>query len=150
MGAVSKYTVVVSGQPFVFTRDQLESEPGNYFASYFLGSFDGTSELEIENEPAIFKLIQVHLRGHEVFPFPDGLIPSYMTKESFVKSLLADAKRYKLPELVRKAEVLYQKITKEKQYKLGVRNNCLGSIQDSPLIWRLYSTMKTLNGLSGT
>lgn len=133
MGATSKYTVVVSSQPFVFTRDQLESEPGNYFASYFFGNFDGIPELEIEKEPAIFKLIQVHLRGYEVFPFSDGLIPSYMTKESFVKSLLADAKRYKLHVLEKKTEHFYQQKIKKKKYKLGVSKYDLDMLQDGPL-----------------
>jgi hypothetical protein len=81
------YTVIVSGQRFLFTHDQLQSEPGNYFAE----SKNGVKELVIEKEPLLFKLIQAHLRGYEIFPLPDSAIPSYMTREVAMTNLLREA-----------------------------------------------------------
>lgn len=76
---LEKYTVIVSERRFVFTRDQLESEPGNFLATYFLGGFrearTGTKELELETEPLLFELIQAHLRGYDIFPIEDACVP---------------------------------------------------------------------------
>jgi hypothetical protein len=122
MRSPSKFTILVSGQGFSFTKDQLESEPDNYFANYLLETSSDGSQLEIEKDPAVFKLIQLHLRGYEVFPFPDTIIPPYMTRESFVKNILADARFFKLPKLERKAESFYEHIatTSADQYTLVV------------------------------
>lgn len=32
-------SIIVSGERFTFTKDQLESDPGNYFATYLFGGF---------------------------------------------------------------------------------------------------------------
>src|SRR4051794_28541963 len=39
-----RYTILFSGVTFRFTKDQLESEPGNYFATYFLGNFQEANQ----------------------------------------------------------------------------------------------------------
>lgn len=98
-----RYVIVASGERFVFTRDQIESDPGNYFAVYFFGEFAegsrGIRELVVEKEPFLFKLIQAHLRGYEIFPLPDSRIPSYMTKEVTITNLLREAQFYTLGRL---------------------------------------------------
>lgn len=98
--AIEKFTIRVGGESFVFTRAQLESDPGNYFAEYFLIGFKdvpyGTRELEIEKEPLLFKLIQAHLRGYDILPLPDQWIPPYMTKEGALKNLYKEAQFYGL------------------------------------------------------
>lgn len=98
------YTLVVSGERFSFTKEQLESDPDNYFTTYFFGSFSGASdskkELVIEKEPALFRLIQAHLRGYKILPIPDGYVP-YMTKDTLVENLLQEAKFYTLANLVK-------------------------------------------------
>ncbi|PVF94822.1 hypothetical protein CPB86DRAFT_817714 [Serendipita vermifera] len=103
---IEKYTIIVNEERFVFTRDQLESDPGNYFAQYFLLGFKevpkGTREMEIEKEPLFFKLIQAHLRGYDIFPLPDHWIPSYMTKESALNNLFKEAQFYGLWNLQNK------------------------------------------------
>ncbi|CAG8668982.1 725_t:CDS:2, partial [Acaulospora colombiana] len=103
---IEKYTIIVNEERFVFTRDQLESDPGNYFAQYFLLGFKevpkGTREMEIEKEPLFFKLIQAHLRGYDIFPLPDPWIPSYMTKESALNNLFKEAQFYGLWNLQNK------------------------------------------------
>jgi hypothetical protein len=61
------YTVIVSGEKLVFTQDQFESDPGNYFMTYFFGGFgeaaQGAHEWRVEKEPKLFQLIQAHIRG---------------------------------------------------------------------------------------
>ena len=98
------YVVIVSGQRFIFTRDQLESEPGNYFATYFLGDFNeatnSTNELELETEPLLFEPIQAHLRGYTIFPIQDTCIPKYMSKMGMLKSLRKEADYFGLENLV--------------------------------------------------
>jgi hypothetical protein len=60
-----EYTIIASGERFVFTRNQLESEPGNYFATYFFGGFkeasEGVKEMKIYRDPILFKIIQLPL-----------------------------------------------------------------------------------------
>lgn len=92
--------IIVSGERFEFSRDQLESDPDNYFATYFFGGFSegsqGKKELVIQKDAQLFKLIQAHLRGYEVFPLPDAAIPPYMTREGAVANLLREAQFYGL------------------------------------------------------
>lgn len=99
-----KYVVIVSGQRFTFTRDQLESEPDNYFTTYFLGDFNeatnSINELELETEPLLFELIQAHLRGYTIFPIQEGCIPKYMSKMGMLKSLRKEADYFGLASLV--------------------------------------------------
>ncbi|CCA78009.1 hypothetical protein PIIN_09523 [Serendipita indica DSM 11827] len=116
--ASEEYTIIVDGEKFVLTRDQLLSDPRNYFATYFLGDFGearaGRRELVLSKEPLIFKLIHTHLRGYDVFPIPDSLVPSYMTKEGVVKNLLRDARFFGL-------ELLEQSVLQEME-SLDYRN----------------------------
>jgi len=99
-----KYTIIVSGQPFVFTRNQLESEPGNYFATYFFGDFkeaaSATKELELDTEPLFFKLIQAHLRGYKVLPIQNAYVPDYTSKKVALENLRRDAEFFGLTRLV--------------------------------------------------
>jgi len=112
---VDKYTIIVEGERFSFTLDQLESDPGNFFASYFSGGFKevpyGTKEMEIEKDPLLFRLIQAHLRGYDILPLPDQFVPPYMTKEGALNNLLKEATFYGLWNLQAKIEE-YQKTTK--------------------------------------
>lgn len=98
-----QYTIIVSGQRFVLTRDQLESEPGNYFATYFLGEFEESSnnsrEMILEKDPLLFTLIQAHLRGYDPFPITDAFTPKYMTRNSALKNLMSDTKYFGLVRL---------------------------------------------------
>ncbi|PVF94081.1 hypothetical protein CPB86DRAFT_834587 [Serendipita vermifera] len=114
------YTLVVSGERFELTKDQLESDPGNYFQTYFLGEFqeaaNGVKELTLHKEPKLFKLIQAHLRGYEVIPLSDTyVIPDYMTRETAIQSLLNEALYYGLAELQGKIERWMQKRNEEEE-----------------------------------
>jgi hypothetical protein len=121
------YALIVNGEKFILTREQIESDPGNYFASYFLGDFSkaaaGTRELIVQKEPQIFKLIQAHLRGYDILPLSDKVVPYYMTKETMTSNLLKEAEFYGLNLLCQKVRN-YQNIQttppKEKKYKFAV------------------------------
>jgi hypothetical protein len=132
------YAIVVSGEIFNFTRDQLESDPGNYFATYFFGGFEeaaqGAQELRLEKEPRLFQLIQAHLRGYDILPIPETMVPPYMTKETMINNLFNEAQMYGLDLLAEKIgkyqeeqkqkELLEQSKaaarTRPRSYKLGV------------------------------
>jgi hypothetical protein len=120
----STYAIIVSGERLTFTREQLESEPNNRFAEYFFGSASRPStekrEMKIENEPALFKLIQAHLRGHNILPIRDGFVP-YMTVEGVLENLLKEAKYYALGGLVQKLQNSQRRDIGSAEYILAVR-----------------------------
>lgn len=101
--STEEYTIVVNGQRFTVTRDQLESEPGNYFAIYFGGDFqeaaNNATEIIIHKEPLLFTIIQAHLRGYKVVPIPDACVPSYMTRQGALENLLLDAQYFSMSRL---------------------------------------------------
>jgi hypothetical protein len=101
--SAKEYTIIITSQKFTVTQDQLESEPGNYFATYFLGEFQEASnnirEIKLQKDPLLFTLIQAHLRGYDPFPIPDSFVPQYMTKEGALKNLLKDAEFFGLVRL---------------------------------------------------
>jgi hypothetical protein len=97
------YTIIVSGEKLVFTKDQIISDPGNSFATYFFGNSAegsrGARELIVQKDIHLFKLIQAHLRGYRVLPLADNAIPSYMTKEVGLLNLFLEAQYYGLQQL---------------------------------------------------
>jgi hypothetical protein len=117
------YAIIVSGERLTFTREQLDSEPNNKIAEYFFGSASRPStekrELRIENEPALFKLIQAHLRGHNILPIRDGFVP-YMTVEGVLENLLKEAEFYALGRLVQKLQDFQRRDTESPKYMLSV------------------------------
>jgi hypothetical protein len=121
----------VGSEKLVLTRDQLESDPGNYFASHFLRGFGeaatGPCELIVHKEYHILKLIQAHLRGYDILPLSDKVIPYYMTKETMISNLLKEAELYGLKLLHQRIRNCYQSIKttplQEKKYKFAVSNS---------------------------
>ncbi|KAG8765823.1 hypothetical protein FRC16_007847 [Serendipita sp. 398] len=136
--AIEKFTIIVSGERFVLTRDQLESDPGNYFAEYFLIGFKdvpfGTRELEIEKEPLLFKLIQAHLRGYNILPLPDQWIPPYMTKEGALDNLMKEAQFYGLWNLQNRIEE-YQSKAPKSSSRPGIRSYKLAQYKQSGWVY---------------
>ncbi|PVF94079.1 hypothetical protein CPB86DRAFT_741155 [Serendipita vermifera] len=102
------YSLIVSGERFELTKDQLESDPGNYFATFFLGDFaeasNGCTELIVAKEPKFIRLIHAHLRGYTILPLSPSSIPEYMTPETALLNLMADAQYYGLQMLIEKIE----------------------------------------------
>jgi hypothetical protein len=134
------YTIVVSGEKLYFTKDQILSDSGNYFATYFFGGFaegtQGTRELYLQKDIQLFKLVQAHLRGYRILPLADAVIPSYMTKEVALINLFLDAQYYGLQRLEEKIRREKPNITdlasetppdvqppERKRYKFAVRSN---------------------------
>jgi hypothetical protein len=131
MSLLRLYTLVVSGERFTLTKDQLLSDPDNYFCTCFFGDFsesqNSPTEIIIEKEPALFKLIQAHLRGYRVLPIPEGIVPAYMTRDTMVQNLLIEAEYCGLDELASRIAEYLEKQTREdesrllrRKYKLGV------------------------------
>jgi hypothetical protein len=95
-------TLWVSGEYIQLTEDQINSDPGNAFAKYFSPSIvQAGRSMNIESEPGLFRLIQAHLRGYDIFPIPDGSVP-YMNGKTVLKNLLKEAETYELHGLVAK------------------------------------------------
>jgi hypothetical protein len=115
----STYAIIVSGERLTFSREQLESEPNNKLAEYFFGTSTEKRELTIEKEPALFKLIQAHLRGYNIFPIRDGFVP-YMTADSVLENLLKEAEYYALGGLVQKLQNIQRRATESPKYMLSV------------------------------
>lgn len=118
-----EYTVIVSGERFTFTRDQLQSEPGNYFDTYFFGEFseaaNNARELRLQKEPLLFKIIQAHLRGYAPLPLPKSYVP-YMTDAAALQNLLVDADFFGLQVL----KELVQEEIERANGRLLVNNSC--------------------------
>jgi hypothetical protein len=119
----STYTIIVSGERLTFSREQLESEPRNKLAEYFFGTpsqpSTGKLELRLEKEPALFKLIQAHLRGYNIFPIGEGCVP-YMTTECVLDNLLKEAEYYALNGLVKRLQDSQGRVTELPKYMLSV------------------------------
>ncbi|KAG8767865.1 hypothetical protein FRC20_005423 [Serendipita sp. 405] len=126
MPSQTLYIVKIGDEEFRFTQDQLDSEPGNHLAIHFLQGVDsrsnvveaGNRTLLLERDPLLFKLIQAHLRGYEVLPIPDSLVPGYMTKESALENLQRDARSLGLRRLEEKLMNYQMSLMRGTQIKL--------------------------------
>lgn len=97
-----------------------------------------TDTSEIFAEPAIFKLIQAHLRGYEIIPLADAAIPHYMQKDTMIANLLFEAERWRLKHLAAKIKEyrnldLKPKESFKKTFKLSVSDVYLSTVFDLPL-----------------
>ncbi|KAG8818527.1 hypothetical protein FRC17_010802 [Serendipita sp. 399] len=110
------YTVKIGDEDFGFTQDQLDSEPRNNLAVHFLDH----RVLVLEKDPQLFRLIQSHLRGYEVLPIPDTLVPHYMTKENALENLQRDARSLGLRRLEERVTQYQLNISRGTQIKLPV------------------------------
>jgi hypothetical protein len=122
-----KYTITVSGEKLVFTRDQLQSEPESWFATFFGSSREagqGVREISIEKDIHLFKLIQAHLRGYVILPLADASIPPYMTKETALVNLQREAHYYGLKRLEEEIE----------EFKRGIVTGALSLATESPQV----------------
>ncbi|KAG8821285.1 hypothetical protein FRC19_008028 [Serendipita sp. 401] len=124
---MSSYTVKIDDAEFKFTKDQLDSEPGNELATFFLQGIDRASNsqstgkvLRLEKDPLLFKLIQAHLRGYDVLPIPDTLVPNYMSKEGALENLQRDARSLGLRRLEDKVLNYQLNLARGTQVKIPV------------------------------
>jgi hypothetical protein len=96
------YTVIMRGEPFLLTRDQIEFDSPNYFTSCFLGEFaeSQTRTLSLSRDPDLFRIIVDYLSGYNVLPLYESVIPKRMSPEAALENLHIDAKYYLLDGLV--------------------------------------------------
>jgi hypothetical protein len=104
-----EYTIIVRGERFVLSRDQLYFDAPNYFTSLFCDSgfsetANGTEEVILHRDPHLFQIIQTHLSGYTIMPLPENWFPRYMSKDAALLNLLADARFYGLDKLVKTLE----------------------------------------------
>ena len=97
------YTVVVRSERFILSDEQLNFDAPNYFTERF-GIEGATREMLVYRDPKLFQIIEGYLSGYDIFPLPDSAIPSYMSRETFSKNLLVDARFYQLSQLVDKLD----------------------------------------------
>ncbi|KAG8818526.1 hypothetical protein FRC17_010801 [Serendipita sp. 399] len=114
-----KYRLAVEETEFKFTKDQLDTEPGNALSEYFSQLESGTY-LHLQKDPLLFKLVQSHLRGYEALPIPDTLVPDYMTKESALENLLRDARSLGLRRLEQRVMDYQISLMRGTQVKLPI------------------------------
>ena len=93
-----EYTVVVRGERFILSDEQLNFDAPNYFTELF-GTEGTARETFLYRDPKLFQIIESYLSGYDIFPLPDTAIP-YMSRETISKNLLADARFYGLDRLV--------------------------------------------------
>ncbi|KAG8715167.1 hypothetical protein FRC08_010915 [Ceratobasidium sp. 394] len=98
------YNIIMRGETFTLTRDQVEFDSPNYFTSCFLGEFteSRTRTLTISHDPELFKIILDYLSGYEVLPIYTSVIPSRMNLDLTLRNLLVDARFYLLDRLIRR------------------------------------------------
>jgi len=99
-----EYNVVVRGEDFILSDEQLNFDAPNYFTEYF-----GTTEATVvwlsrNRNPRLFQIIEDYLSGYDILPLPDSAGPSHMSRENISKNLLADARFYGLSRLVDKLD----------------------------------------------
>jgi len=105
-----QYKIIIRGETFILTGNQLRFDYPNYFASYFriqpapsrnVASRSAEQEISLrDRDPLLFRMIESYLSGYDILPLSDHGWPQYMSKEAALKNLLADAKYYGLNGLV--------------------------------------------------
>jgi len=99
-----EYTIVIRGEHFILSRDQIYFDSPNYFTMLFTGTFqeavNGQREVKLHRDPYLFKIIQTYLSGYSILPLSDNWMPVYMSQEAALQNLLEDARFYGLEKLV--------------------------------------------------
>ncbi|KAG9079700.1 hypothetical protein FS749_008302 [Ceratobasidium sp. UAMH 11750] len=96
------YIVVMRGERFTLTQDQVEFDSPNYFTSCFLGEFaeSQTRTVALSRDPDLFRIIIDYLSGYTVLPLHESALPERMDTDVALANLLADAQFYLLDGLV--------------------------------------------------
>ncbi|KZV86362.1 hypothetical protein EXIGLDRAFT_226361 [Exidia glandulosa HHB12029] len=97
-----KYTVVLRGEAFTLSRDQLQTDSPNYFTELFLGDFEEsrTHKVELSRSPQLFRAVVEYMSGYSILPLAPAIIPPAMTAATALENLLRDAEYYGLDGLV--------------------------------------------------
>lgn len=107
------YNVVSpDGERFPMTAAQLRSDPGNFIASMFFtpSGFEkpDVGDVLVREDTEFVRLIHAHLKGYEILPLKEGVIP-YLSDKATLSSLLVIAEKYGLQILHAKIENMIDK-----------------------------------------
>ena len=119
-----EYAIILRGERFVLSSDQLHFDAPNYFTTLFDGPFqeaaEGKREVVLYRDPNLFRIIETYLSGYKIFPLPEDGWPKYMSKEAARENLIDDAKFYGLDGLVLLLEENGPKRVSERSYRLTI------------------------------
>ena len=97
------YTVIVRGEPFQLSKNQIEFDAPNYFTSCFCSGFSESVQLALtlDQNPVIFAIIVDYLSGYPILPLSPQCLSLGLSVDSATahRYLLADAQFYGLSRL---------------------------------------------------
>jgi hypothetical protein len=132
--AMEVYTVIVRGERFILSRDQLYFDAPNYFTTLFEGPYlesaTGTRQVVLHRDPNLFRIIESYLSGYDIFPLRQDGIPPYMSHDALLKNLLADARFYALDGLI-------QSLQSPPRHQAGVDGTSTNDPATSRARWRI-------------
>ena len=129
---MEEYKIIIRGQSFTLTRDQIDTDSPNFFTKHFIGvpRESCPREIKLERNPALFQLIIEHLNGYQIVPLEDSAILPGTSKERMTRNLLVDATFYGLSELQKTLES-YLAVPNQTVYLIWVRNQTVFQVHDS-------------------
>ena len=95
------YNVIVRGERFQLSRNQIDFDAPNFFSAYFSSGFVESAKrtLTLDHNPALFALIIEYLSGYPILPLSAESAPPLMSLAMARRCLLADAQFYGLQKL---------------------------------------------------
>ncbi|KAI0700392.1 hypothetical protein C8T65DRAFT_580310 [Cerioporus squamosus] len=95
------YKVIVRGEEFQLTHDQISFDSPNYFTTCFTSGFAESCgrKLRLHRNPALFTLIVEYLSGYPILPLSADYLPAGMGVTTAHRFLRADAQFYGLEKL---------------------------------------------------
>ena len=118
---IEEYSIILRGERFLLSSDQLHFDAPNYFTNLFQGPFqeatEGKHEVVLYRDPHLFRIIETYLSGYKIFPLSDDGWPKHMSKKAARENLIEDAKFYGFERLLLLLEK-GEKKDKAKRYRL--------------------------------
>ncbi|RPD58555.1 hypothetical protein L226DRAFT_489918 [Lentinus tigrinus ALCF2SS1-7] len=95
------YTVVMRGEEFQLTYDQITFDSPNFFTACFTTGFAESKDhvLKLSRNPVVFSLIVEYLSGYPILPLTAEFLPAGMSLAMARRFLVADADFYGLERL---------------------------------------------------
>lgn len=95
------YTVVMRGEEFQLTYDQISFDSPNFFTACFTSGFAESKDrvLKLSRNPVVFSLIVEYLSGYPILPLTSEFIPQGISIAMARRFLVTDAEFYGLQRL---------------------------------------------------
>lgn len=95
------YTVIVRGEHFQLSRNQINFDAPNFFSTCFSSGFAESVKrtVTLDRNPVLFALIVEYLSGYPILPLSAEAAPPLMSLAMARRCLLADAQFYGLQKL---------------------------------------------------